>query len=410
MKRLLLFIAVFICAQAAKSQTSYTWNGSVSTAWNTAGNWAPNGIPGAADNVTIVTGSNVCMLNAATSITNVALTCGTLDLGGGTLTVAGATATFTAGTVQNGTITVSGATTTTFGNGPTTMNCTVIITSAALTLRNTTFQGTVNVTKTGASNDVCVGNNIFNGPATMTNAGSGYIALANTSPDQFNNTSTFNNTGTSSIYVANNSSNNIFGGAATFNNAPTANTCIYVSWYSTGTTFNDNIIVTSPDGQGVQFCGGNATATATLAATKTISIGPGVFSAGTLSLRQFTQLGNAPVNLTATGTATINLGPSSNFGGPLNISSPNIYPSSSVFNSAVTFTKTDGTSSNATTGGDTYNSTLTVNYTSSTGTGYWSFGNGAADIYNGDVYSNNNSLDRIIFGHNSTNNQFNGNL
>ncbi len=98
MKQALLFICLFIFAQTVRSQVSYTWNGSISTAWNVAGNWTPNGIPGGIDNVTIVTGGNTCSLNTTTSITNITLTSGTLDLGGFTLTVSGATAIFTKGT------------------------------------------------------------------------------------------------------------------------------------------------------------------------------------------------------------------------------------------------------------------------------------------------------------------------
>src|SRR5258708_19930829 len=66
----------------ARSQTSYTWKGTVSTDWNTAANWLPNGIPGGVDNVTIVTGSNTCVLAAATSVNNLTVSSGALDLGG----------------------------------------------------------------------------------------------------------------------------------------------------------------------------------------------------------------------------------------------------------------------------------------------------------------------------------------
>ena len=72
-------------------------------------------------------------------------------------------------------------------------------------------------------------------------------------PTKFNSQFTFNNTGSSSIYVANNSTNNVFGGLTTFNNTPTANTGIYVSSNSTGTNFAGNIVVSSANGQGVLF-------------------------------------------------------------------------------------------------------------------------------------------------------------
>jgi hypothetical protein len=139
MKQLLLFIGLFILALTGQSQTSYTWNGSVSTAWNTNSNWTPVGVPTLIDNVTIVTGANTCVLNAAATISNITVTSGTLDLGGLVLTANGTTAAFNGGTVQNGTLTISGATTTTFSAGPVTMNCTVNVTSSTVTLKNTTF-------------------------------------------------------------------------------------------------------------------------------------------------------------------------------------------------------------------------------------------------------------------------------
>src|SRR5882757_3667215 len=101
---------------------------------------------------------------------------------------------------------------------------------------------------------------------------------------------TCNNTGASNLYAAYNSPGNVFNGPVTFNNTPSANTVIYVSQNAAGTLFIDSIIVSSTGCQGVQF-GGGATASSTLAAGKTITIGSGGFSAGTLSLRQFTQTG-----------------------------------------------------------------------------------------------------------------------
>lgn len=396
--------------QTAIAQTSYTWNGSVSSSWTTPGNWTPNGIPGGADDVKIVTAGNICILNASTTINDIDLTSGTLDLNSATLTINGASALFTSGTVQNGNVVVSSANTTRFGTGTVTMNCSVQIAASTISIRNTTFQGVVDITKTGSTNDVNNGNNIFNGSSIITNAGSGSLILANTGADKFYSSATFNNTGSSYMHIAYNSSNNLFAGVTTFNNAPTANTAIYIGWYSSGVLFNNDIVVNATSGSGVQFCGGNATASAVLASGQTISTGVNGFSSGILSLRHFTQSGSIPVNLSTTANSEVRLGPSGNFGGAVTISSPNIYACTSVFNSPVILTKTDGTASNASSGGNTFNADLTVNYFSSTGSGFWSFANGLPDVYNGNVYSNNNSLDRIIFGHNSANNQFNGNF
>jgi hypothetical protein len=405
MKQFLLLLASFIALQTANAQTAYTWNGSISTSWNTAGNWTPNGIPGAADNITVVTGGHTCTLIAGEAITNISLTSGTLDLGGFTLQVNGTTATFMAGTVQNGNLTVSGAATTTFGNGPVTMNCNVNITSAAITLKNTTFQGTTNLTKTGASNDASGGNNIFNGVFTATNAGSGYLMFGNGNPDQFNTTSTFNNTGSSNLYVAYNSSGNIFGGVTTFNNTPTANTGISVSQNSAGTIFNNNIVITSTNGGGVQFCGGG-TATSTLSAGNTISIGAGGFSAGTLYLRQFTQTGATAQSLTLTGTANLTLGPVSSFGGNLTAASPAFFLNGTTFNGTTNLTKT-GTTGDWNAGGNTFNGVCSI---TNSGSSFWLLGNSSPDIWNSDVTFTDNGSERLLPCWASTGNQFNGNI
>ena len=405
MKQFLLLVGLIVVLQTANAQTSYTWNGSLSTSWNTAGNWTPNGIPGAADNVTVVTGGNTCMLNAGTTITNITLTSGTLNLGGFTLQVNGTNAVFTAGTVQNGSLTISGATTTTFGNGPVTMNCALNITSAAITLKNTTFQGTTNITKTGASNDASSGNNIFNGSLTATNAGSGYLLFGNGNPDQFNGTSTFNNTGSNNLYVAYNSSNNIFNGVTTFNNSPTANTTIYVGQNSAGTIFNNNIVVTSTNGAGVQFCGGG-TATSTLASGMTVSIGAGGFSSGTLYLRQFTQTGTTAQNLTLTGTGSLILGPSSTFGGNVTAVSPTIFLNGTVFNGTTTLTKNGGTG-DFNNGGNTFNGVCNM---TNSGSSFWVLGNSNPDIWNTDVTFTDNGSERLLPCWASAGNQFNGNI
>jgi hypothetical protein len=406
MKRCVLFCGLLIFAQALLAQTSYTWNGSTSTSWNTPTNWTPNGVPGAVDNATIVTGSNNCLLGSSTSINNLTLTSGTLNMGGGTLTVNGTNAVFTTGTVQNGTLTVTGATTTTFGNGPVTMNCTVNITSAAITEKNTVFQGATTITKTGATNDASGGGNTFNGALNATNAGSGYLMFGNGNADQFNSTATFNNTGSNSIYVANNGSGGVFAGVTTFNNAPTANSGIYVSWNSAGTVFNNNIIVSSSGGTGVQFCGGNTTASSTLSAGYTITVGSGGFSAGTLLLRQFNQTGATAQSLSLSGAGSLNFGPSSTFGGNLTASSPALILSGATFNGTTNLTKT-GATGDWGAGGNIYNGVCSI---TNSGSSYLVMGNNSPDSWNNDVTFTDNGSERILPAWATVGNQFNGNI
>lgn len=275
----------------------------------------------------------------------------------------------------------------------------VTSTSPGLLFNGCTFSGSVNSTKTGTTNDQGVGNNIFNGSTTLTNSGSGYLMFGNGNSDQFNAASTFNNTGSSQIYVAYNSSNNIFGGVATFNNAPTANTLIYVSPNSAGTIFSDHIIVTSTNGQGVQFCGGNATATATLSATKTISVGGAGFSSGTLLLKQFTQIGNTAQNLTLTGSGNLTFGPTAAFGGDVTSSSPTLLFNGCNFLRTLTSIKT-GTSNDGSTGGNIFNGVTSI---TNNGAGYLLLGNVTSDQFNAATTFNNNGDYRFYFAHNHTN-------
>ncbi len=409
--KVFLSLVILLLALNSYSQTTYTWNGSASAVWANPSNWTPSGIPGAADNVQIGAAANACSLGSHTAIHNITLSGGgMLELNGNTLTINGTTATFSSGTIQNGQLTVTGAVSTSMGPSAVTMNCNVSIHSGSISMRNVVFRGITDITKTGASDDVSNGGNTFHDAANITNAGAGAWRTGVSTADTYQQSATFNNTGSGIMSIANNSTGNYFGGVATFNNITTnPGSLIYVSVTSAGTVFNNDVVVSSTGGQGIQFCS-NTSASATIAAGRSVSIGGSGFSGGTLLLRQLTQSGNAPMTLTATGTAEIKLGPSSSFGGALTVQAPNIYTTSSVFNDVVSLTKTDGTNSNSSAGGNTFHTTLTINYFSSAGTGYWSFANGNPDIYNGDVYVNNNSLDRIILGHNSGNNQFNGDV
>ena len=405
MKRIVPIIVLFLLGQSIKAQTAYTWNGSVSTNWNVAGNWTPNGIPGTLDNVKVVTAANNCQLTANTSISTINLASGTLDLGGFTLTAGGTTAQFSAGTVQNGTINVSGATSTVFGNGPVTMNCVTNITSGTITFKNTTFQGATSITKTGTSNDASSGGNIFNGLAVFTNTGSGYLMLGNGNPDQFNSSATFNNTGTANLIIANNSTGNVFNGTVTFNNSTTSNNGIYIGQNSSSITFNDSIVVTSTSGTGVQF-DASGTCTSSLAAGQIISVGTAGFSAGTLLLRQFTQTAATTQNIILTGTANLTIGPSATFGGNITATSPTFFLNGCTFNGTTNLTKT-GTSGDFNSGGNIFNGVSAI---TNSGSSYWVLGNSSPDIWNTDVTFTDNGSERLLPCWASAGNQFNGNI
>jgi hypothetical protein len=400
---LAFFLGIFLHVH---SQTSYTWKGTVSNNWATAGNWQPVGVPGAADNVTIVTGANSCVLSGATGINNLTVTSGVLDLGGSQLTVSGPSAGFGGGTVQNGRLVMQGVGNTNFGSGPTVLNCKVYINSSTVNVRNATFQDSLVLTKTGTTNDASGGGNVFNGPVVMTNSGSGYLLMGNGGADHFNSSAQFTDSGTASLYVAYNSSNNVFAGSVIFNSYSSAGGGVFVSSYSAGTSFGANIVVNSNAGQGVQFCTGNAAATATLVAGMTLTVGSGGFTAGYLNLRQFIQTGATAQNIVLGGTASLNFGPSSSFDGNLVTSSPALVLSGCTFNGTTDLTKT-GSSGDWGQGGNVYNGVSSI---TNSGSSYLVMGNSNPDVWNNDVTFTDNGSERLLPGWASTGNQFNGNI
>ena len=79
---LLLFFlisgVVFVYMNLGDSREAYavaniSWNGNISTDWNTAGNWSPANVPGASDNVTIPNRTNQPVLSANVSVQNLTL-------------------------------------------------------------------------------------------------------------------------------------------------------------------------------------------------------------------------------------------------------------------------------------------------------------------------------------------------
>ncbi|MBL0317036.1 MAG: HYR domain-containing protein [Flavobacteriales bacterium] len=361
----LLFIAAL-----AEAQTSYTWNGSASTAWTTNTNWTPNGIPGNLDNVTIVTGSNNCVIAANTQVTNLTMTSGTLNLGGFTLTTTGVT-TMTNGSVNNGNLNITGTTVTFTG---TTFGAAVTSTTSTLLFNGGTFNNTVTSTKTGASNDAGNGGCTFNGVSSFTNTGSGYLMFGNNAgtPDIWNADVTFTNSGSERILPC---------------------------WNAVGNQFNGNITVnTSGSSQGIHFCGGGGSPTATLAATKTISAGGTGLNGGYLILRRFTQLGSAAVNLTLGSSATyVQFGPNSAMGGNVTVTSPGIYLHGCTFSGTSSFTMT-GFNNTFGTGGNTF--TGAASFTN-TGSAQFGLGNGLPDTWLSTANFDNSGTGYIYVAHNN---------
>lgn len=258
-------------------------------------------------------------------------------------------------------------------------NADITSSSPGVIFHNSIFNGKVNSIKTGGNSDYSNGGNLFNDDAVITNAGTAGLVLGNVSADIFNGNATFNNTGSGNMYVANNGAAHTFRGITRFSNSTSNGSVIYVSPNASGTLFENDVLVSSTSGNGVQFCN-NSSGTASLASGRTISVGPAGFTSGTLLLRQFTQVGLTPQSISLSGAA-LTFGPYSSFGGPVTTTSGSLYLNGCTFDGAATFTKT-GTTNDNSSGGNIFNST--ASFTNS-GTGYLLMANVNADTHSGNV-------------------------
>lgn len=244
-----------------------------------------------------------------------------------------------------------------------------------IALDGCTYNGTTYLEKTGATNDDSSGGNIFNGPTTIANSGTGWLRSGLTVLDTFNGDLTLTNTGSSTIRMA--------------DNIP-------------GTVFNGNIFVNSTFGGGIYFSS-SANGTSTLASGRTITVGGTGFFDGDLRLNRFTQLGGTAQNLTLTGTAALRLGPASTFNGNINFSSPQLYLDGTTYNGTATLQKT-GATTNQGTGNNVFASTANI-----TNSGSGVLRTNGNNIFNGTTTITNSGSADILLELNSGS-SYNGNV
>jgi|GEM_PF-6073298 len=252
-------------------------------------------------------------------------------------------------------------------------------------LGNNIFNGYTTISKTsgaGAGQLRTNGNNTFNDKLRVENASSSDLLLGLTSRNIYNHDVTAVNSGASSIRLAY-TGNNIFGGkinvinsaAGTVPFCEAANSSasvadsVILSNTSSGsitfsvaansnTVFDENIIVSNTASGNIGFCS-NGTAAASLAAGKTILVGSSGFSAGSLLLPRFSQLGTAPIALNFSGTATISVGPKTVFGGKASFIAPQILLGGATFADSAYIQKT-GATANISAGGNKFNGVASI--------------------------------------------------
>lgn len=239
--------------------------------------------------------------------------------------------------------------------GPTTtFNGNVDFRSPQLELDGTTFNGTTYLEKSGATDNIGNGGNVFNGATTLVNSGSGYLLTANTTADEYNNTLDVINTGSNIIYLAHNVSGTVFNGD--------------VSFTSTGSS------------QGIRL-GTNVTGTSSIANGVSLLVGSGGFTSGILRLRRLTQIGADDQTLLLTGTALMELGPSTTFNGNVDFRAPQFELDGTTFNGTTYIEKT-GATTNDSNGGNIFNGVTTI---VNSGSNYFRLAVTTLDTFNGDL-------------------------
>ena len=218
MKKILLFNFLFVAlAFTSKGQT---WNGSVSSDWNTPANWTPANVPNANNEDAVINGAGTFqpVLPANITIRDLTMTGGTLNLSGFTLTVRNGN--FNGATISNGSLNVND-----FNS-----------------MGNMVFNNAINLTKTGGNNNDLLGGNTFNGPTVITNSDNNRLRFSNTNGDTFNASLVINKNGTGNIEMAYNGSSSI--NSITINNTSTGGQLNFGVGGGTSTLVTGGLITT----------------------------------------------------------------------------------------------------------------------------------------------------------------------
>ena len=244
-------------------------------------------------------------------------------------------------------------------------NGNISFTAPRFLTRQTTYNGTVYLEKTGALGDESYGGNTFNSTTTIVTSGH-YIWFGVTAPDLFNGDAIFTNTGTSTLRVARNAAGNQFNGNIELNSSSTAT--------------------------GIYF--GTSGGTVTQAAGTTITIGAGGFNAANLVFTNFTKLGADAVTLvvsSSTNTAVSNCV----WNGNVSFTSGRFTTETTTYNGTAYVRKIGGSDDNSD-GGNTFNEDVELVVT---GSGRLEFSRNTADLFNGNIVVNSTN-GGIRFGQN----------
>jgi hypothetical protein len=282
--RVLLCFIVFFLLFGAKNAyaASYTWSGTTSTLWSVATNWAPNGHPGAFDDIIIPATANQPTVDIASS-------CNSITISGTTTVTLSAVLAVTTGLTINGSanLTFAGLSSATFGGASSVGNPSTLTIGAGTTI---TFNSTLTLNANGALiNNGNLNSNSAAGissgnPGTITNNGT--ITLT-ASQINVGGGGTFTNSG---AIIANTSSTIITGNPVTFKNNLGGSITL------TGSTLNIGNGTTTTQAGAI---------TANAASTIIGNNNPPIPNTGTISLSASTLTLNSGARITNSGTGSI---------------------------------------------------------------------------------------------------------
>ncbi|WP_070138063.1 T9SS type A sorting domain-containing protein [Crocinitomix algicola] len=196
------------------------------------------------------------------------------------------------------------------------------------------------------------------------------------------------------------------GGVTVNNNSNANNNQVYFNHRATShNSYNGNITLTNTHSAGDGFLFGSDGGSGELAATYTVSIGPGGFVAGDLYFRNFTQIGSTAQTLTGTGTSYFR-NYDSNWGGNVTFTAPRMYTNGTRYQGTATLEKT-GATDDASPGGNIFELDATL---INSGSGYFLMGNGNFDLWQADLTLESQGSDHMYIAHNSAGNIIDGDL
>lgn len=268
-----------------------------------------------------------------------------------------------------------------------------------------TVGGNTTITNTSSGNATLMigerGDITFTGDVILNDTGSGatdrfYFASGADASVFFSGNLDININTTASTetrsYLGNNGDITIDGTLDILNGSAATNSSIYLNYGAASTgLYNNNIIleVTQANCDGIRF--GEAGGNGTLAATRTVGIGPSGFVAGDLRFRNFTQVGPTAQALTCTGTARI-LNQDSDWGGDITFIAPRIYTSGTLYN-GTSYLEKNGATNDDSPGGNTFTGNAQL---VNTGSGRLLFGNGTADTWQSNLDATNNGTSQLF--------------